>query len=441
MSMLLLSFLLGQEPAAVPAPEAEPVVLRTPPPPEAPRLQAQVWAQDAATQVALVEDHRVPLVELRLQLPAGSYSAWFRDNAGGEAFTAMYYDPEGRLRAQADALGVTLWFNVTQQRAIVGMSCLKRDLPAAVDLLRQVLANTDYDRKELKRSQQGQTIGWKTNLKDPDFRLGQAVAQALYAEGDARLGPWQEPERVERDVDTLVATRDALLALPGRAIGLAGDLTRAEAEAVAAGILPPAGAAPAGLSPSYLPTLTPQGDLDVPLANLTQVYFAYARQGITWSDPSYPAFRLANHILGGHFFSRLYVALRHEGGETYGAYTRGGPAVAPEPYSLNTFTRVENREVTEAKLRRVLSELHAGGVTAEELDDAKSTLKGELLFGQQAPGDVLDEALWELALGLPPGYEAQQVAAAQALSVEEVNQFITGFYDPKNFVMIRVIPE
>lgn len=439
MNLLLLSLMLGQDPVP-PAPEAVVASAAEAPRTAPARLEGQVWEVDAGTRGALVEDHRVPLVELRVQLPVGSYAPWFRDQHGGEAFTAMYYDPDGSLRAKADALGVTLWFNVTQQRSIVGMSCLKRDLPAALGLVQEVLANTAYDRKELKRSQQGQTIGWKTNQKDPDFRLGQAVALALYAEGDARLGPWEEPEPIERDVDTLVATRDALLRLPGRVIGFAGDLTRAEAEGLAKGLLPPVEVAPEGLRPTYVPLLARLGDQDVELDNLTQVYFAYAREGITWTDPAYAAFRVANHVLGGHFFSRLYVALRHEGGETYGAYTRGGPAVAPEPYSLNTFTRVENREVTEAKLRRVLADFHAGGITETELEEAKSTLTGELLFDQQAPGDVLDETLWELALGLPQGFERRQVELAQRLTKTEVDAFITSFYDPKHFIMIRVVP-
>ena len=37
------------------------------------------------------------------------------------------------------------------------------------------------------------------------------------------------------------------------------------------------------------------------MPNLTQVYFYYYREGLALNDPNFPAYRLANHVLGGHF--------------------------------------------------------------------------------------------------------------------------------------------
>ena len=35
-------------------------------------------------------------------------------------------------------------------------------------------------------------------------------------------------------------------------------------------------------------------------------YFYFYRDGLAVNDPNYPAYRLANHVIGGHFYSRLY---------------------------------------------------------------------------------------------------------------------------------------
>jgi hypothetical protein len=38
---------------------------------------AQVWAVDRGTTAILIEDHRAPLVEIRLMFPAGTWSSCF----------------------------------------------------------------------------------------------------------------------------------------------------------------------------------------------------------------------------------------------------------------------------------------------------------------------------------------------------------------------------
>ena len=62
------------------------------------------------------------------------------------------------------------------------------------------------------------------------------------------------------------------------------------------------------------------------------------RESLPREDPDYPAFMVASHVLGGHFYSRLNVALRHEGGETYGAFSTNLCYVFVVPYGFGTFS-------------------------------------------------------------------------------------------------------
>ena len=403
--------------------------------------EPEVWSLDEATQVVLVEDHRAPLVELRVQLPAGSWTPWFAENHGEEAWTLQHYDPDGALRARADALAIDLSLSTRQQRSLLSVSCLKRDLPEALDLVVDIFGNSAYDAAELKRTQKGRNIGWESSQKDPNFRMGAATAALLFDEGDPRRIPFSEPAKVETDGDTLAATRDAMLALPGRVIGFGGDLTREEVDALAGSLLPAAGEAPEGMAPEFLPLVQRPEALVEPMPNLTQIYFSYLREGPTWDDDDYVAWMLADHTLGGHFFSRLYVALRHEGGETYGAYTSGGGAAEPEAYALSTFTRADNKEVTEGKLRATLQTFYDDGITAEELTEAVGYMAGSRLRSLQAPGQVLDEAMWALGNDRPLDWEDQLIARAQELTVEDVNATIKAFYEPRKFTMLTVEPE
>lgn len=415
-------------PAAAPAPK--------------PKATPAIWTVSEGTEAVLVEDHRVPEVVLVVEIPVGTYSPWLNAQHGVEAWELQMYDADGALRARADALAADLSVYCEPRTCTLELVALKRDLEASVALIQDVLKNTSYDKAELKRTDQGRKIGWEGSQTDPDFRLSQTTAQLLYAEGDPRLKPYEEPEKVLRDPKALAAARDAALRLPGRRIGFAGDLTRAEAEAIAATLLPPVSTTtPADLAPAYLPLRAdrPAGLIE-PMDNLTQIYFALMRDGITLEDPNYPAFLVANHVLGGHFFSRLYVSLRHEGGETYGAYTRGGGAATASVYSLSTFTRVENKATTEAKLRAVLTTFHEGGITEQERIEAIGYLQGSELFDQQSPSSLLSTTLSELTLGLPVGFFVDATAKAAALSTEDVNAFIKAHYDPAAFSMVTVEP-
>lgn len=400
------------------------------------------WAADPATTVVLVEDHRVPLVELHLSFPAGTFSPWLLESHAKEAFELQIYDSEGKLRARADSLAAGFSFEVGDYSSDLVVSCLKQDLPAVRQLVMDVLSNKDYDPAELKRAEKGRKVSWDASQKDFDFVIAQAGRRLLFAPGDPRREKNEEPPQISSDVAALASARDQLIALPGRVIGLAGDLSREEADDFAKGLLPAATAAPANLAPAFQPVQTGRpADSAVKLPRLTQVYFAYTREDISWGDPDYPASLIANHVLGGHFYSRLYVTLRHEGGETYGARVTRDTGNSPGPLALTTFTRAENEATTEEKLRGVLKTFHDGGITETELAEAKSALEGRRLAQREAPGDILGTWIWEQNRGLEHGFKEGAVKKAAALSLADINGFITRYYDPTVFTMIKLEAE
>jgi zinc protease len=402
--------------------------------------EVTAWRLDAATEVALVEDHRAPLVTLRIVLPAGTWSPWLRDRGGEEAFAIQLHDPEGSLRRRADALGVSLDLRSDERTTELAAKCLTEDLDAMLLLVRDVFANRAFDRRELARWQTAERIAWKAALKEPEFRASQAVARLLFERDDPRRLEWEPPRALERDPEKLAASRDALLRLPRRIVAFWGDLDRDRADAAARDLLPPAAATlPPDLAPRLLPPRPERSDaVDVRLPKLTQTYLRLAAEGIPVDSPDYPAYMVANHVLGGHFYSRLYRALRHQGGDTYGAGSGGYADVVPREYGLYTFTRTANSAAAAAKLRDELARLHAGGITAEERDEAASYLLGREPRRRETPAQVLSEWLAERQLGLAPGTLAGLVARAASTPLDEINRFVTRFFDPTRFTLVRV---
>ena len=403
------------------------------------------WTVDAGTQGALVEDHRAPLVAVTIEFPVGTWSPWARAHDAADAFSYQDDDPDRSLRKRADALAATIDLGMGRRSASLTLRCLKADLDATLALARDVLANTRYDEHELKRAHRERKILWRGNETNVGFRTDQAAARLFFATDDPRRLPYEKPEPVETNVAKLVAARDLMIRLPGRIVGFAGDLTLDEAKRAADGLLPASEpGAPDGIAPRLL-ALTPAGsrarELDIEMRKLTQVYLELDRDSLPWDDPRRPAFLVADHVLGGHFYSRLYVALRHDAGDTYGAGTSEAGDVVPGVYAASTFTRVENAESIETKLRGVMNVFQEKGITEDERAGAISYLRGNRSFDRQSAGQILGRFMTERRLGLAPGFLDGQIERASTLSLDEVNAFIREFYDPAEFSMVRAAPE
>jgi len=402
------------------------------------------WMQGEGTTVILVEDHRAPLVSLRVEFPAGNWSSWAREVHAEEAFEIQLHDSAGQLRAKADRLAAGVSVYMGSRASTLQASFLKEDLDEVMELVRDIFSNRDFDRGELKLRKKQLSLNWHASLKIPFFRGAQEAARLLFAKGDPRRTPWEKPEPLETDISRLATARETLIRLPGRVVAFAGDLTREEADGAATGLLPPVSdAPPEGLLPDLAPVRPASarsGDVTVRIPRLTQVYFGYGRDSLPYTHTDYPAYLVADHVLGGHFYSRLYVALRHEGGETYGAGSSNRGDVDVGLYGMSTFTRTSNAVRTEGKLREVLRLFHEKGISEEERVAAVGFLAGRKVFQRQSPDQILGRYLLERRQGLPHGFTDELADRASALSLEEINRFISGYYEPSSFTMIRVAP-
>ena len=411
----------------------------------------QQW-QIGTDTVFLLEDHRTPLVHIRLEFPVGNWSTWARDNHAADAFSIQAHDPSRLLLSRADRLGVTLDTGMANVSAWLDVTCLAEDTSALLALMRDILANRDFDTSELGRWHQQRDLAWDANRKDPQFALTQASVRLLLAEDDPRRRPWDKPSDGTTNEGKLLAARDAVVRVPGRVIAVSGSIDRAELEPLLDGLLPSPqplpGETPATTAKDRHNTLQPMrppaarpDETTVTLPRLTQVYLALVRDAPPRHHPDYPAFQIASHVLTGHFYSRMYVALRHDAGETYTVSASNyGTIHRPLVHTIRTFTHTANADRTERIFRDTLATFHAEGITEQERADAVGNLTGRRLFQRQTPRQILAEHLTERRLAFPPALFDQLPSRAAGLSLAEINAFIKRFYDPTQFRLVRVEP-
>ncbi len=109
----------------------------------------------------------------------------------------------------------------------------------------------------------------------------------------------------------------------------------------------------------------------------TQTFFAIGNVGTAANDPDRVALRVVNTIFGARFTSMLNEKLRIESGLTYGARASFDARKAPGPFRISSFTRNETTTQAIDMALEVLATLHKNGLTKEQLDSAKSYIKGQ----------------------------------------------------------------
>jgi predicted Zn-dependent peptidase len=410
-------------------------------------MTVHTWTLDNNDIVILVEDHRVPIALVNTRFPIGSYSPWFEENHGEEAFDILYYDENQSLMERTNTLAADVNVGCGSYGCKSSIKLLKEDLEDGLQLYKDLLGNTSLDVEQLSRWKKSQKIDWESELKEPSFIGRRALLTALYPDtDDIRHQRYLKPDPIHEDTDDLRTTVHHIQRTPNRIIGFAGDITKSEAEQMLGDLLPASEAPIDERKPKFSSPLSIEDGRKATqsetMPNLTQVYFYYYRDAISYDNSNYPAYLIADHILGGHFYSRLYQALRHDDGDTYGVSTV--EIMYPHnkgAYSIETFTRTENKEVVSEKLKSVLLSYYTDGISQEELNEAQSHLVGQNKSNKQSPMSVLGGLAVNELYGLDQNFDDTAVQQASELDLETVNAFIKEFYNPEQFSLLEVINE
>ena len=382
-----------------------------------------------APTLVLAVDNRAPLIKASLFVDHGRYQG-----INASAWLWMYRDPERQLERRAQQEGYQLTAQVEDHWSVLSITFPSDAAEQARALLGQILANRKWDLPFLKDDFRERKIRHRYQITRPEFVGKRALAQLLLHPDDPGHLPYRKPTRPKLNNQKLAADRDRILAQAQVVLSMAGDLTEDLARTFAEDL-------PKGGGSRNLPEISPRTGgperqtLSLPI---NQVWFFIGRRSLRLTEKSYGAFLMADYALGGHFHARLAEQLRHRDGLTYQAGTQGRPSLSPVPYYLFTYTGIATREETRTKLEAVLNTFFEQGITQEELDEARSYLKGAAPFRRQSGAQRADTRSLELLLQLPQGFYDRILADVATLSREEVNAFIQNFYHPKHFKRVEV---
>jgi zinc protease len=406
----------------------------------------------AGVQVALLpKATRGQAVAAHLTLRGGDLAAW-QGQAEAAALLAAMLDkgtPEltrQQVQDRLDALRTELRIAFASQEPgalTVSLQSRRENLPAAIELVGQLLRRPAFDAAVLDEIKRQGTASIEAQRKEPEAILEDALARHgnPYPRGDIRHARSFD----ERLQDLRAVTPDALRALHARVLGASrvelsavGDFdpsaVRAAAERAFGGW---ATAVPYARVPQPLVPLPPARLVFATPDKQNAVLQATLPVALNDSDDDYPALMLANYLLGSGGNSRLWKRIREREGLSYDVYAyvawnayerhsswNGGAIFAPA-----------NRAKVEAAFKEEIARALKDGFTGKELEEGKRGLLNYRRLSRAQDGNVAAALARNLDLGRSFAYAGQVDAKLAALTLDQVNAALRKYVDPARLVV------
>jgi len=219
--------------------------------------------------------------------------------------------------------------------------------------------------------------------------------------------------------DDLFAAKEAVMARDRLYVGAVGDITPEELGKLLddlLGDLPAVGAK----MPEKAPFLLKGGMTVVPF-DTPQSVVTFGQEGIERHDPDFFAAYVMNTILGGSGRqSRLMEEVREKRGLTYGVYSY----LLPMDYAALYMGRVASANDRVAQTVQVIRDewikMAENGVTAEELEGAKTYLTGAYPLRFDGNGPIANILVGMQMQDLPIDYIATRNDKVNAVTLEDV---------------------
>ena len=398
-------------------------------------------------QLAVVEMHKVPVVDITLMLDAGTV-ADPADLPGLATFTANMLDEgAGRRSAldiaeEADFLGARLSTGASFDGAAVALHVPKRQLTPALDLMADIVLRPVFADSEVTRQRDLRRTQILQQRDQPVAMAGLAFPAIVFG----AQHPYGRPVN-GTESSTALLTRDRVSQFyqtyyrPGNArLLVVGDITLAEAQQLLTARF---GAWERGTTPPATPATTASAPaartvylVDKPGA--AQSVIRIGNIGAARSSADYFPLQVLNTILGGSFTSRLNQNLRETHGYTYGANSQFATRRMAGPFQAGSSVQSAKTDSALIEFMRELRRIRDEVVPLAELDKAKSYIAlgfpGDFETTQGAAGQFSSL----LTFGLPLDYYNSYVARINAVTATDVQRVARQYLDLDHFVIVVV---
>ncbi|MDP2794111.1 MAG: pitrilysin family protein [Sulfurisoma sp.] len=401
------------------------------------------WVAPSGARVYFVETRVLPILDLSVDFAAGTVFGP-ADKTGVAGLTRALLDAgagnldEERISAKLVDIGARMSGSADADRAGMSLRTLssKPERDAALELLRAVLSAPTFPESVLTREKARTIASIREADTRPDSIAAKRFAAAIYP--NHAYGASATVESVERiGRDDLVAFHRDNYAARRAVVSIIGDVSRAEAEAIAQRLTE---ALPAGKPDVVIPPIAKPVRAAVKIAHpASQSHIHIGAPAIARTDPDYYALLLGNYVLGGGgFVSRLMQEVREKRGYAYSVYSYFAPRKLEGPFEIGLQTKREQAGEAIKVVEDVLAKFLVEGPTAKELAAAKKNLVDGLALRIDSNAKILGYLSAIGFYGLPLTYLDDFPAKINAVTTANVKAAFARHVKQENLVTVIV---
>jgi zinc protease len=372
-----------------------------------------------------VQDSTVPLIAMEYAFSGGASQDPANKPGVGNLVADLIDEGSADLDSKTfherlDRRAIELSFSVSRDQFRGSLRMLRDNKDEAFELLRTALTSPHFDTVDVERIRSQVIAGLRRETTNPSAMAGRKFLELAYPGH-----PYGRPSNGTVDsvptitIDDLKDYVRRVLAKDTLKIAVVGDVDPATLGKLLDQTF---GALPAKATLTPVPDVVaakPPQRVLVPL-DVPQTVITFGGPGILRHDPKFMAAYVVNHILGGGTLSsRLYHEVREKRGLAYSVYDALLWMDHSALFIGNTGTRADRAGETiaavDAEIRRMAEE----GPTQQELDEAKSYIKGSQMLALDT-SSKLAQALLQYQLDkMPIDYIEKRNAVVDAVTLDD----------------------
>jgi zinc protease len=316
-----------------------------------------------------------------------------------------------------------LSFNSTRDYFRGSLRMLKDNRDEAFDLLRMSLTSPHFEPTDVERIRAQVISGLRSDTSNPTALASRKFLEIAFGDhpyGRQANGTLESVPKIDiadmKDYVRRVLARDTLR------IAVVGDVDGATLGKLLDQTF---GGLPAKAS------LTPVADVEaakppqrafIPL-DVPQTVVMFGGPGIKRHDPDFMAGYVVNHILGGGTLSsRLYHEVREKRGLAYSVYESLLWMEHSALFIGNTGTRADRAGETVEAINKEVRRMAEDGPTQQELDEAKSYLKGSQMLALDTSSKLASALLQYQLDKLPIDYIEKRNGIVDAVTLDDAKK-------------------
>jgi zinc protease len=342
-----------------------------------------------------------------------------------------------------DALQAEVGFGAGTGQLSVSLVTRREHLPALIGLVADALRHPALPATALEEVRQQALATIEEQSKEPEAVLSEAISRHgnPYPKGDVRYARTlaeTEAEWKTVSIERVKSFHQTFLSASHAQIGVVGDFDAAAVKQALQGAFGDwRGSQPYAHVPDPLVNVPPARIVLKTPDKQNAALSVVLPLALNDLHPDYPAFTLANHLLGSGGDSRLWRRIREKDGLSYSVYSavQWNPIEANSSWIVGGIYAPQNRDKVEAAFREEVEKALREGFTQAEFESGRRGLLSFRRLGRAQ--DARLAAGWASNLYLDRSFAiaAKVDAALEALTLEQVNAALRRYLKPEQFVL------